>query len=120
MTRAYSNRVGLMADAPQFPAAWDEVMEKVKIADELGFDSIWLGESWGYELFTSMADLVRDLGSHDDVDPPPHANTTSASESSVLRMCVRTTTWRRDPFTVSSCRCGPWVSRSRRSRMDVP
>src|SRR5712692_10683580 len=59
MTRAYSDRIGLMADAPNFPAAWDEVVEKVKIADELGYDSIWLGESWGYELFTSMADLVR-------------------------------------------------------------
>ncbi len=59
MTRAYSSRVGLMADAPNFPAAWDEVIEKVKIADELGYDSIWLGESWGYELFTSMADLAR-------------------------------------------------------------
>lgn len=59
MTRAYSSRVGLMADAPNFPAAWDEVIEKVKIADELGYDSIWLGESWGYELFTSMNDLVR-------------------------------------------------------------
>ena len=59
MTRAYSNRVGLMADAPNFPAAWDEVIEKVKIADELGYDSIWLGESWGYELFTSMGDLAR-------------------------------------------------------------
>jgi len=59
MTRAYSSRVGLMADAPNFPAAWDEVIEKVKIADELGYDSIWLGESWGYELFTSMGDLAR-------------------------------------------------------------
>ncbi len=59
MTRAYSSRVGLMADAPNFPAAWDEVIEKVKIADELGYDSIWLGESWGYELFTSMEDLAR-------------------------------------------------------------
>src|SRR5713101_6817130 len=59
MTRAYSNRIGLMADAPNFPAAWDEVVEKVKAADELGYDSIWLGESWGYELFTSMADLLR-------------------------------------------------------------
>src|SRR5712692_7560361 len=48
-----------LADAPNFPAAWDEVVEKVKIADELGYDAIWLGESWGYELFTSMADLVR-------------------------------------------------------------
>src|SRR5437660_11433920 len=59
MTRAYSNRIGLLADSPNFPAAWDQVVEKVKIADELGYDAIWLGESWGYELFTSMADLVR-------------------------------------------------------------
>jgi F420-dependent oxidoreductase-like protein len=59
MTRAYSSRIGLIADSPNFPAAWDQVVEKVKIADELGYDSIWLGESWGYELFTSMADLVR-------------------------------------------------------------
>jgi F420-dependent oxidoreductase-like protein len=57
--RAYSNRIGLMADSPNFPAEWNSVMEKVRIADELGYDSIWLGESWGYELFTSMADLVR-------------------------------------------------------------
>ena len=60
MTRAYSGRIGLIADSPNFPAAWDEVVAKVKIADELGYDSIWLGESWGYELFTSMADLVRE------------------------------------------------------------
>ncbi|HXZ04507.1 MAG TPA: LLM class flavin-dependent oxidoreductase [Ktedonobacteraceae bacterium] len=60
MTRAYSNCIGLIADSPNFPAAWKEVVEKVKIADELGYDSIWLGESWGYELFTSMADLVRE------------------------------------------------------------
>jgi F420-dependent oxidoreductase-like protein len=58
-TRAYTSRIGLMADSPNFPAAWDQVVQKVKIADELGYDAIWLGESWGYELFTSMADLVR-------------------------------------------------------------
>lgn len=58
-TKAYRNRVGLMAEIPNFPGPWSEVMEKVKLADELGYDSIWLGESWGYELFTSMADLVR-------------------------------------------------------------
>lgn len=57
--RAYASKVGLLADSPNFPAAWDQVMEKVKIADRLGYDSIWLGESWGYELFTSMADLAR-------------------------------------------------------------
>src|SRR5438045_6050990 len=58
-TKAYRNRVGLVAEIPNFPGPWSEVMEKVKLADELGYDSIWLGESWGYELFTSMADLVR-------------------------------------------------------------
>ncbi|TMC19733.1 MAG: LLM class flavin-dependent oxidoreductase, partial [Chloroflexi bacterium] len=57
--KAYRNCVGLVADAPNFPTAWNQVVEKVKVADELGFDSIWLGETWGYELFTSMADLVR-------------------------------------------------------------
>lgn len=57
--RAYASKIGLLADSPNFPAAWDQVIEKVRIADRLGYDSIWLGESWGYELFTSMADLVR-------------------------------------------------------------
>src|SRR5438874_3249217 len=58
-TRAYRKRVELVVEIPNFPSAWSEVMDKVKLADELGYDSIWLGESWGYELFTSMADLVR-------------------------------------------------------------
>src|SRR2546423_15236495 len=58
-TKAYRNRVGLVAEIPNFPGPWSEAMEKVKLADELGYDSIWLGESWGYELFTSMGDLVR-------------------------------------------------------------
>src|SRR5205809_3200786 len=58
-SRAYRKRVGLVAELPNYPGPWNEVIEKVKIADELGYDSIWLAESWGYELFTSMADLVR-------------------------------------------------------------
>ncbi|HTI14063.1 MAG TPA: LLM class flavin-dependent oxidoreductase [Dictyobacter sp.] len=58
-TKQYRTRVGLMADLPNFPGDWDQVVEKVKVADELGFDSIWLAESWGYELFTSITDLVR-------------------------------------------------------------
>ncbi len=57
--RVYRNRIGLVAESPNFPGDWNAVVEKVKIADELGYDSVWLGESWGYELFTSMADLVR-------------------------------------------------------------
>lgn len=57
--KAYRSRIGFVADSPNFPNEWNAVIEKVKIADELGFDSIWLGESWGYELFTSMADLAN-------------------------------------------------------------
>src|SRR5262245_55281466 len=52
-------RIGLIADSPTFPGAWDQVLAKVRLADELGFDSIWQGEAWGYELFTSLADLAR-------------------------------------------------------------
>jgi len=59
-TRAYRYKIGFVAELPNFPGQWRQVVEKVKIADELCFDSIWLGESWGYELFTSMADLVRE------------------------------------------------------------
>ena len=59
-TRAYRHKIGFVTELPNFPGEWRQVVEKVKIADELGFDSIWLGESWGYELFTSMADLVRE------------------------------------------------------------
>lgn len=58
-TKTYRSHIGLVADSPNFPSAWEQVVAKVKIADELGFDSVWLGESWGYELFTSMSDLVR-------------------------------------------------------------
>ena len=58
--RAYRTNIGFLADLPNFPSAWEQVVEKVKIADELGFDSIWIAESWGYELFTSMADLIRE------------------------------------------------------------
>ncbi len=57
--KTYRSKVGFVADSPNFPGDWSQVVEKVKIADALGFDSVWLGESWGYELFTSMADLVR-------------------------------------------------------------
>src|SRR6266536_3795535 len=57
--KTYPHHIGFVAEAPNFPGDWNQVLEKIKIADELGFDSIWLAESWGYELFTSMADLVR-------------------------------------------------------------
>src|SRR5947209_15688705 len=57
--KAYRSHIGFVADSPNFPGEWNNIVEKVKLADELGFDSVWLGESWGYELFTSMGDLAR-------------------------------------------------------------
>lgn len=58
-TKTYRSHVGFVADSPNFPGKWREIVEKVRIADELGFDSIWLGESWGYELFTSISELLQ-------------------------------------------------------------
>lgn len=38
---------------------WDRTRPIARLADELGYDSIWVGETWGYEIFASMADLVH-------------------------------------------------------------
>ena len=42
--------LGLVADNPNFPADWRTTVEKVKIADELGYDSVWVPETCGYDL----------------------------------------------------------------------
>ena len=34
---------------------WQQAVRTAKLADELGYDSIWLGETWGYELFATLA-----------------------------------------------------------------
>jgi F420-dependent oxidoreductase-like protein len=51
--------LGLIADSPTFPGTWNDVLEKVRLADQLGYESIWMGEAWGYELFTSLTDIAR-------------------------------------------------------------
>lgn len=38
---------------------WGRAIELAELADQLGYHSIWLGETWGYELFTSMADIIH-------------------------------------------------------------
>ncbi len=53
-------KLGLIADSPVFPGDWAAIVEHVRVADRLGYDSVWLGEAWGYELFTSLADLARE------------------------------------------------------------
>lgn len=45
--KAYRAKIGIVAGSPNFPSNWDQVVAKVKIADELGFASAWLGECHG-------------------------------------------------------------------------
>jgi len=51
-------RLGILANNPNFPGAWQQTVEKVQIADELGYDSVWLGETWGYDLVSRLTELV--------------------------------------------------------------
>ena len=32
----------------------DEVIASAKLADELGYDTMWVGESWGWDVFTTL------------------------------------------------------------------
>ena len=51
-------RIGLIADNPNFPGGWEQTVEKVKLADQLGYDSVWMGETWGYDLVARLTELV--------------------------------------------------------------
>ncbi len=50
--------LGLVADNPNFPGDWAATVEKVKIADRLGYDSIWVPETWGYDPISALAELA--------------------------------------------------------------
>ena len=50
--------LGLIAGNPNFPGGWAQMVEKVKLADQLGYDSVWLGETWGYDLVARLTELV--------------------------------------------------------------
>ena len=51
-------RIGLVANNPNFPGAWQETVEKIVLADELGYDAVWLGETWGYDIVSRLTELV--------------------------------------------------------------
>ncbi|CAN5320104.1 TIGR04024 family LLM class F420-dependent oxidoreductase [soil metagenome] len=38
---------------------WRTAVHTAQLAEELGYDSLWLGETWGYELFSSLAQLAH-------------------------------------------------------------
>ena len=50
--------IGVLANNPNFPGAWAETVEKIKLADQLGYDSVWLGETWGYDLVVRLTELA--------------------------------------------------------------
>ena len=50
--------LGLIAGNPNFPGGWEQMVAKVKLADELGYDSVWMGETWGYDLVARLTELV--------------------------------------------------------------
>jgi alkanesulfonate monooxygenase SsuD/methylene tetrahydromethanopterin reductase-like flavin-dependent oxidoreductase (luciferase family) len=39
---------------------WQQSIRTARLADELGYDSLWLGETWGYELFASLSHLAHE------------------------------------------------------------
>ena len=60
MANAGKLRIGLTAGLGSGGAGYAESMAKIKLADEMGFDSVWFGETWGYDLVTALADVVRE------------------------------------------------------------
>lgn len=51
-------RIGVLGGNPNFPGAWEKSLARVQIADELGYSSVWLGETWGYDIISRMAELA--------------------------------------------------------------
>jgi len=60
MASAGKLRIGLTAGLGSGGPGHAEAFEKIKLADQMGYDSLWFGETWGYDLVTAMADVVRE------------------------------------------------------------
>ncbi|HEY7270483.1 MAG TPA: LLM class flavin-dependent oxidoreductase [Dehalococcoidia bacterium] len=58
MTSQSKLRIGLTAGIAGGPGR-DQSVEKIRLADQLGYDSLWFGETWGYDIVTSMGEVVR-------------------------------------------------------------
>ncbi len=58
MTSAPQKRIGIIAGNPNFPGGWAQTVKKVQIADELGYSSVWMGETWGYDIISRLTELV--------------------------------------------------------------
>jgi len=59
MTNSPKLRIGLTGGIGLGGAGRDQALAKIRLADQLGYDSIWLGETWGYDIVTAMGEIVR-------------------------------------------------------------
>ena len=51
-------KLGVVGGVPP-GGGWERALRTARLADELGYDSLWLGETWGYELFASLSQFAQ-------------------------------------------------------------
>ena len=53
-----TGRLGIAAGFPPAPAERENALERLRVADELGVDSVWVAEAWGRDAFTYLAQVA--------------------------------------------------------------
>lgn len=53
-----TKRLGIRAGFAAGPADRENYLGRLLVADDLGVDSIWVGEAWGRDAFTALAELA--------------------------------------------------------------
>lgn len=51
-------RIGLRASTDGGPVARDHTIAKIRLAEQLGYECVWLDETWGEDAVTHMAEVV--------------------------------------------------------------
>lgn len=53
-----TKRLAIAGGAGRTPAEHDQAIHRVQIADEVGVESVWTGEAWSREAFTTLTELA--------------------------------------------------------------
>lgn len=53
-----TKRLGLQAAFVRGPQEREQLLERVRVADDLGVESLWVGEAWGHEAFITLTQLA--------------------------------------------------------------
>jgi F420-dependent oxidoreductase-like protein len=53
-----TKRIGLQIGFAGSPAERKELVERVKVADDLGVESVWVAEAWGRDAFSMLTELA--------------------------------------------------------------